>query len=118
MFGLFGKLGEKVINGVLDVAIAGIDVLDKATDVLIETTDKMIDKSYDIRSTVEDMIIETEYQAKSIKSSVQGIKEYSKTEYGRKTYLQEEVNYMRDGIKEYKKGKIKIILLIKVFNSN
>jgi hypothetical protein len=100
MFGLFGK----IVEGVLDIAIAGIDTVDKATDVLIDTTDRMLDKVEDIRSTVEDAVIETEYRAKEFKSSTQSIIEYSKSDYGRKAYLKEEVDYMKYNIDQYKKS--------------
>lgn len=102
MFGLFGKLGEKIVCGVLDAAIAGIDTLDKATDILIDTTDNMFDKIEDIRSNVEDVFIQTELHAKEFKNSVQSIKEFSKSEYGRKTYLQDEIDYMNYNINKYK----------------
>jgi hypothetical protein len=104
MFGLLGKIGGKIVEGVLDIAIAGIDTVDKATDVLIDTTDRMLDKVEDIRSTVEDAVIETEYRAKEFKSSAQSIIEYSKSDYGRKTYLKEEVDYMKYNIDQYKKS--------------
>lgn len=104
MFGLLGKIGGKIVEGVLDVAIAGVDTLDKATDVLINTTDKMFDKIEDVRSTVEDVIVETEYRAKEFKNSTQGIIEFSKTDYGRKTYLKDEIDYMKYNVNEYKKS--------------
>ena len=107
MFGLLGKIGEKIIEGVLDAAIAGVDTLDKATDVLIESTDKMLDKIEDVRSTVEDAILETEYHAREFKNSVQGIIEFSKTDYGRKTYLKDEIDYMKYNANEYKKSMTK-----------
>ena len=100
MFGLLGK----IVEGVLDAAIAGIDTLDKATDVLIDTTDKMLDKVEDIRSTVEHTVIETEYRAKEFKNSTQLIIEHSKSDYGRKTYLKDEVDYMKYNIDQYKKS--------------
>jgi len=100
MFGLLGK----IVEGILDVAIAGIDTVDKATDVLIDTTDKMLDKVEDIRSTVEHAVIETEYRAKEFKSSTQSIIEYSKSDHGRKTYLKDEVDYMKYNIDQYKKS--------------
>ena len=43
MFGLLGKIGGKIVEGVLDVAIAVVDTLDKTTDALIDTTDKLLD---------------------------------------------------------------------------
>ena len=104
MFGLLGKIGGKIVEGVLDIAIAGVDTLDKATDVLIDTTDKMLDKIEDVRSTVEDAIIETEYQAREFKNSVQGIIEFSKTDYGRKTYLKDEIDYMKYNADKYRKS--------------
>lgn len=103
MFGLFGKLGEKIVCGVLDVATAGVDVLDKATNVIMDTTDNMIDKFGDIKYNVEDAFLRTEAFAIDVKDSVKCIKTYSKSEYGRKTYLQEEVDYMKHNINQYKK---------------
>lgn len=125
MFGLLGKIGGKIVEGVLDVAIAGIDTLDKATDVLIDSTDKMLDKIEDVRSTVEDAIIETEYQAREFKNSVQGIIEFSKTDYGRKTYLKDEIDYMKYNANEYRKSMTRksiqltddIAKIIKDFNT-
>lgn len=104
MFGLLGKIGGKIVEGVLDVAIAGIDTLDKTTDALIDTTDKMLDKIEDVRSTVENAVIETEYHAREFKNSVQGIMEFSKTDYGRKTYLKDEIDYMKYNVDRYKKS--------------
>jgi Mg2+ and Co2+ transporter CorA len=104
MFGLLGKIGGKIVEGVLDVAIAGIDTLDKTTDALIDTTDKMLDKIEDVRSTVENAVIETEYHAREFKNSVQGIMEFSKTDYGRKTYLKDEIDYMKYNANKYRKS--------------
>lgn len=102
MFGLFGKLGEKIVCGVLDVATAGVDALDKATDIIIDTSDNMFDKFGDIRSNVEDIFIQGEFHAREFKNSVQCIKEYSKSEYGRKTYLQDEIDYMKHNVNQCK----------------
>jgi Mg2+ and Co2+ transporter CorA len=125
MFGLLGKIGGKIVEGVLDVAIAGIDTLDKTTDALIDTTDKMLDKIEDVRSTVENAVIETEYHAREFKNSVQGIMEFSKTDYGRKTYLKDEIDYMKYNANEYRKSMTQksiqltddITKLIKEFNT-
>ena len=125
MFGFLGKIGGKIVEGVLDVAIAGVDTLDRATDVLIDSTDKMLDKIEDVRSTVEDAIIETEYQAREFKNSVQGIIEFSKTDYGRKTYLKDEIDYMMYNANEYRKSMTRksiqltddIAKIIKDFNT-
>ena len=125
MFGLLGKIGGKIVEGVLDVAIAGVDTLDRATDVLIDSTDKMLDKIEDVRSTVEDAIVETEYRTKEFKNSVQGIIEFSKTDYGRKTYLKDDIDYMKYNANEYKKSMTKksiqltddIAKMIKDFNT-
>lgn len=125
MFGLLGKIGGKIVEGVLDAAIAGVDTLDKATDVLIDSTDKMLDKIEDVRSTVEDAIIETEYHAREFKNSVQGIIEFSKTDYGRKTYLKDEIDYMKYNANEYRKSMTRksiqltddIAKIIKDFNT-
>lgn len=125
MFGLLGKIGGKIVESALDVVIAGVDTLDKATDALIDTTDKMLDKIEDVRSTVEDAIVETEYHAKEFKNSVQGIIEFSKTDYGRKTYLKDEIDYMKYNASEYRKSMTRksvqltddIAKMIKDFNT-
>lgn len=102
MFGLFGKLGEKIVCGVLDVATAGVDAIGKTANVIMDTGDNMLDKFGDIRYNVEDAFLRTEAFAMDFKNSVQCMKTYSKSEYGRKEYLQDEIDYMKHNINQYK----------------
>ena len=64
--GLFNFIGEKL----LDVAIAGVDVLDKGFDKFSGTVDNILDKAEDIRYQAETMFIDAECNVKNIISDV------------------------------------------------
>lgn len=87
--GLFNFIGEKI----LDVAIAGVDALDKGFDKFSGTVDNIIDKAGDVRWRAEDMFIEAEYGIKNIVSDIK---------YGQYEYIKEDIQILFDGISNTK----------------
>lgn len=87
--GLFNFIGEKI----LDVAIAGVDALDKGFDKFSGTVDNIIDKAGDVRWKAEDMFIEAECGIKNIVSDIK---------YGQYEYIKEDIQILFDGISNTK----------------